>query len=85
MNLFRGYPVKVWKGVNFQQNKYREINKILNKHSILYYVKCWKDRNEHFHDEGKQKERVLQWKRNLKKHVTENENANTTIHGKNEN
>ena len=24
-NLLRGYSVKVWKGVNFQQNKYREL------------------------------------------------------------
>ena len=42
-------------------------------------MKCWKDRNEHFHDEGKQKERVLQWKRNFEKHVTENEGANTRL------
>ena len=27
-NLFREYSVKVWKGVNFQQNKYHELNKI---------------------------------------------------------
>ena len=78
-NLLRGYLVKVWKGVNFQQNKYHGLNKILAKHCILYYMKCWKDRNEHFHDEGKQKERVLQWKRNLEKHVTKNENANIRL------
>ena len=42
-------------------------------------MKCWKDRNKHFYDKGKQKERVLQWKRNLEKHATENENANIRL------
>ena len=42
-------------------------------------MKCWKDRNEHFYDKSKQKERVLQQKQNLEKHVTENENANIRL------
>ena len=55
INLFRGFTVKVWKGVNFNQDKYRTLNKILTKHCIMYYTKCWKDRNDHFHNEEKQK------------------------------
>jgi len=78
-NLFRGYPVKVWTGVNFQQIKYRKLNKILTKHCIFYYMKCWADRNEHYHDEVKQKERTLQWKRNLERHVNENESTNIRL------
>ena len=42
-------------------------------------MKYWKDKIEHFYDEGKQKKRVLQWKRNLEKHVTENKNANIRL------
>ena len=59
-NLFRGYTVKVWKGVKFHKDKYRKLNKILTKYFIMYYTKCWKDRNDHLHNEEKQKERVIQ-------------------------
>ena len=48
--LFRGYVIKVWKGVNFNQEKYHSLNKILEKHCILYYIKCWKYRNEIYHN-----------------------------------
>jgi len=74
--LFRGYVIKVWKGVNFNQDKYRILNKILIKHCVMYYVKCWKDRNEHYHDEEKQKQRAIQCKRDLEQYIQNNENIN---------
>ena len=42
-------------------------------------MKYQKDRNEHFHNKGKQKERVLQQKQNLEKYATENENVNIRL------
>ena len=38
--LFRRYTVKVRKGVNFNQEKYQMLNRVLTKHYILYYMKC---------------------------------------------
>jgi len=64
-HLFRGYAIKAWTGVNFDQTKYHSLNKILIKHCVLYYTKCWKHRNEIYHDEEKQRERALKWKEEL--------------------
>ena len=76
MELFRGHIVKVWTGVHFSQNKYQVFNRIIIKHCILYYDKCWKDRNEIFHNENEQKERVIRWKRRIEQEVETNEPIN---------
>jgi len=75
-SLFRGHVVKVWKGVNFNQTKYKALNKILSKHCILYYQRCWKDRNEYYHNEELQKNRAVEWKRAIEQHVETNEGVN---------
>ena len=75
-SVFRGHVVKVWKGINFSQTKYKALNKILSKHCILYYQKCWKDRNEYYHNEDAQKSRALEWKRVIEQHVETNEGIN---------
>jgi len=74
--LFRGHVVKVWKGVDFSQSNYKILNKIVSKHCILYYQKCWKDRNDHYHNEEFQKERAITWKRKIESHVENNERVN---------
>ena len=57
--LFQGYVVKVWSGVNFNQNKYNALNKILVKHCILYCMKCWYNRNDDYYDEELENKRAL--------------------------
>ena len=53
-DLFQGYVVKAWKGLDFSTTKYREVNKIVVTKCVERYVKCWKHRNECMHDEDKQ-------------------------------
>jgi len=77
--LFRGNIVKVWSGVNFNQNKYQVLNKIIIKHCVLYYEKCWRDRNEIFHNEEKQKERVIRWKKKIELEVETNQPSNVKL------
>ena len=38
--LFCGYVVKVWKGVDFSRDDYRSLNKILLKYCFYYYNTC---------------------------------------------
>ena len=74
--LFRGYVIKVQKGVDFSQSKYKILNKILSKHCILYYQKCWKHRNDQYHNEDEQKRRAIAQKRDIERYVETNESIN---------
>ena len=56
--LFRGYLVVVWQGTNINSDKYRELNKIVVRKYVEFYIKYWKYRNELYHDEEKQRERI---------------------------
>ena len=38
--LFQGYVVKVWIGVNISSDKYRKLNKIVVRKCVEFYVKC---------------------------------------------
>ena len=40
--LFRGYIVQVWQGVEFNSVKYHELNRIVVRKCVEYYVKCWR-------------------------------------------
>ena len=59
--LFRGYAIIDWKEANIRCKKYAKLNKILVRNCVKHYNECWKDRNEHLHDEEKQKERLVKW------------------------
>ena len=59
--LFRGYVVKNWIGVDMNCKKYRCLNKIIARECVLFYNKCWKQRNQIMHDPIKQKERMKRW------------------------
>ena len=48
--LFRGYIVKVWFGININSDIYRALNKVVVRKCVEFYVKCWKYRNEAYHD-----------------------------------
>jgi len=62
--LFRGYVVIMWEGTNENSDKYRVMNKIVVNKCVNFYVQCWKKRNETYHDEGKQRERIKKWYEN---------------------
>jgi len=62
--LFRGYIVQVWNGVQLNSVKYHELNRIVVRKCVEYYVKCWKERNEESRNEIKQRERVIRWYKN---------------------
>ena len=57
--LFRGYIVKDWVGSNFNCDKYNELNKVVIKHIVRFYNKCWRYRNNEFHDKAKQRNRFI--------------------------
>ena len=69
--LFRGFVVKVWFGVQLNDPKYHHLNKIIVKKCVNYYLQCWKDRNEDHMNEEKQRTRVLRWYHKLLKKVEE--------------
>ena len=49
--LFCSYMIKVWKGLNFKDNKYHKCNRLLVKLCMKYYYKCWIDQNEWLYNE----------------------------------
>ena len=78
--LFRRCTVKAWKGVHFSTIKYREVNKIVVIKCVEYYVKCWKHRNEYMHDENKQRERVIEWHKNVNSKIENSEMTQLKIY-----
>ena len=73
--LFRGYVVVVQEGTDLNSRKYRTLNKIVAKKCIEFYMKCWKDRNEIYYDESKQRQRIMAWYKNEKERTySSNEN-----------
>ena len=69
--IFRGFIVKDWEGADFHCEKYSELNKILVANAVRFYNECWKDRNEWYFNERKQKERVVKWYHEIKREVEE--------------
>ena len=59
--LFRGYVIVVWEGIELSSKKYSILNEIVAKKCMEFYVKCWKQRNEILYDENKQRECVKKW------------------------
>ena len=45
------------------------------KKCMEFYMKCWKERNEAYHDERKQRQRITEWYKKVKNSV-ENSNKN---------
>ena len=65
--LFRGFIVKDWFGGNRNQTKYQNVNKIIVKESVMYYGKCWKDRNEIAENPTIRRDRTMIWLNNFVK------------------
>ena len=72
-HLFQGIVIRDWKGTDLRCRKYRKLNKILVKHCVMFYKKCWDDRNELYHDIDRQRNRICKWYEKIKEHVRENE------------
>ena len=72
-HLFRGIVMRDWKGENLQHRKYRELNKILVRKCVWFYKQCWDKRNEAYHDEEKQRNRIRHWHKKIKEYVMEHE------------
>ena len=64
--LFRGFMIQVWFGTNFSEIKYHDCNCVLAREYTKYYHKYWQHRNDAYHDEAKQRERILTWYNNEK-------------------
>ena len=75
--LFQGHVVKVQSSVNFNQNKYNTLNKILAKHYILYYMKYWHNRNNYYYNMKLLEKKALTWKKEIEKQVKANESINS--------
>ena len=75
-DLFRGYVVKYWKGVELNTNKHHELNKMVVKKCVECYVGCWKERNIEHNDEKKQRKRVIKWHKNTLEKVKKQTNLN---------
>ena len=72
--LFRGCVVKMWEGTNANCNKYKVLNKIVVRRCAECYVKCWKNRNDAYYDEDRQKERIKKWYKNEFRSAENSEN-----------
>ena len=59
--LFRGFLIKVWKGVNLSDNKCRQENRILMQHCVRCYRLCWDNRNEALCIESTKREQAIKW------------------------
>ena len=78
--LSRGCTVKAWKGVDFSKKKCREVNKIVVIKCLEYHVKCCKHRCECMHDENKQRERVIDWCKNVDSRIENSEMTQLKMH-----
>ena len=60
-SLFRGCVIKAQSNTNFNTTKYIELNEVLIKHCIKYYLESWKYRNEVLYNYNYQKRRLKSW------------------------
>ena len=68
--LFRGWVIKNQVNVNHEQSYLmKKLNKIIVKHSIIFYSKAQVHRNKILHDTEKYREYTVNWYNNLVKEV----------------
>ena len=73
--LFRGRVAIDWEGANLNTRKCKTLNKIIARKCVEFHMKCWKKRNNDYHDENKQRKRILKWHEKIKMKA---ENSNET-------
>ena len=64
--LFRGISIRDWFSVSFGMNKYIQLNRIINKHYVNFYILYWQHRNNVLHNRFEQRLRIIDWYENKK-------------------
>ena len=73
---FRGYVVKIWDRICEDKYFNKELNHIIVKACTFYYMDCWRERNEQFHDPNKQREYVVEWSKALEEKIIRSNKIN---------
>ena len=71
--------VRDWKGTDMKCYKHRMLNKILVRKCVYFYEECWDHRNEAYHNEEKQRNRIRKWCEKIKQHIMENKQIEVKI------
>ena len=79
--LFRGYVVIDWEGTNFKNEKYKKLNRIIAKRCVEHYDKCWKHRNNEYHDEELQRKRLIKWYEKVKRKAENSDDRQLRTYG----
>ena len=77
--IFRGFAVKDWEGVNFYCEKFKELNKVLIVNAVLFCKECWDHRNECYNNAEKQRNRIVKWYEEVKENAEENETSQVKL------
>jgi hypothetical protein len=64
--LFRGISIRDWFSMSFGMNKYIQLNYIINKHYMNFYILYWQHRNNVLHNRFEQRLRIIDWYKNKK-------------------
>ena len=64
-NVFQGYIVINWFDTD-KTFKYRSVNKIIVKECVMFYNKCWLQRNEILHSKDIQHDFITKWYKKTK-------------------
>ena len=75
-NAFRGYIVKRLRDDCNERYFNENINRRIIKRYTSYYMECWFERNEQFHDEDKQRKYVLEWTKALEERILKSNKVN---------
>ena len=79
--LFRGYMVIDWEGANFKNEKYKKLNRAIVKRCTEHHDKCWKHRNNEYHDEEKQRKRLIKWHEKVKRKAENSDDRQLRAYG----
>ena len=60
---------------------YKKLNRISVKRCVEYYDKCWKHRNNEYHDEEKQRKRLIKWYEKVKRKAENSDDRQLRMHG----
>ena len=69
--MFRGFIMANWYEANFFQIKYIDLNRVVIKYYINYYVLYQYDRNKIANNSQIQRERLLTWYKNIQNDTIE--------------
>ena len=59
--------------MRFNCNACSELNVILVMHAVKFHIECWEHRHEEFHNETRQRSRMINWCIELKEEIELND------------